>query len=156
MALSTAESRRLSVSEAVLVRDHVRCGSGTVLFSQGPLLALSERGSRRERTEHDIAGGAPAETEEEDGGGHRAGHAEGLLESLRWARQQLGRNPEPRRNDARCYGVTMVANSRYRHSAFARAICRGVLQSGANRRGLATMKTAQRARDEATFSLLRL
>lgn len=52
--------------------------------------------------------------------------------------------------------VADLASSRYRHSAFANCICLGVWQLGPNSSGLATRKTAHRARDVATFRRFRL
>jgi hypothetical protein len=49
-----------------------------------------------------------------------------------------------------------LRHSRYRHSAFASFICRGVLHSGSSSFGLATTKHAQRAREVATLKRLTL
>ncbi len=54
--------------------------------------------------------------------------------------------------ERKSYSVILPANSRNRHRAFARRICRGERQSGWNSRGLATTIATERAREVATFN----
>src|SRR5438477_9166398 len=53
-------------------------------------------------------------------------------------------------------GSTCVAISRYRHSALASCIWRGLLHSGSHKRGLPTTMTLDIAREVATLKRLRL
>jgi hypothetical protein len=54
------------------------------------------------------------------------------------------------------YHSTTVARSKYAQNAFANCICRGLLHSGSNNRGLPTTITAVIAREVATLNLFKL